>query len=212
VTGDVTLALFDLDKTLLVGDSFRLFGSLGAKGPVQRAILFAYAAVARIGIISNARYKELVLGAVWGSKGADGREVLLRAQLRAMHERALPAALAALRGYRERGDRVAVVTASPDLYVVPFVAEIDPGVVVLASEVEETPAGLRVENLFADAKALAAQQLIDSAAVSAIHVYTDHEHDIPMMQLAHRVVLVNPKPRTVGAVEKAGMPFEVVSW
>ena len=55
------LALFDFDKTLVSRDSFRLLGDLGARSALERGKLFGDAVVAKLGGMTNERYKERVL-------------------------------------------------------------------------------------------------------------------------------------------------------
>lgn len=211
MTDPRTLAIFDFDKTLVARDSFRLFGGLGASGPVERALLFGYAALARIGVISNTRYKVLVLQRVWLRRQAAARAILLTRVQEALQGLVVESTVTALRAHLDRGDRVAVLTASPEFYIAPFLADISPAIELHGSQVQERGGKTRVENLYGKRKAAVAGTLITEMQPGLVHVYTDHEHDIALMRLAGRVSLIRPKAATIAAVEKAGIEFDVLA-
>lgn len=211
MTDPRTLAIFDFDKTLVARDSFRLFGGLGASGPLERARLFGYAALARVGVISNTRYKVLVLRRVWLRRQAAARTVLLARVQAALEGLVIASTDTALRAHLQRGDRVAVLTASPEFYIAPFLADISPAIELHGSQVEERDGKIRVDNLYGKRKAAVAGTLISEMEPGLVHVYTDHEHDIALMRLAGRVSLVRPRAATITAVEKAGIEFDVLA-
>ncbi len=211
MTDPRTLAIFDFDKTLVARDSFRLFGGLGASGPVERALLFGYAALARIGVISNTRYKVLVLQRVWLRRRAAARAVLLTRVQEALQGLVVESTTTALRAHLDRGDRVAVLTASPEFYIASFLADISPAIELHGSQVQERDGKIRLENLYGKRKAAVAGTLITEMQPGLVHVYTDHEHDIALMRLAGRVSLIRPKAATIAAVEKAGIEFDVLA-
>ena len=211
MTDPRTLAIFDFDKTLVARDSFRLFGGLGASGPVERALLLGYAALARIGVISNTRYKVLVLQRVWLRRRAAARAVLLTRVQEALQGLVVESTTTALRAHLDRGDRVAVLTASPEFYIASFLADISPAIELHGSQVQERDGKIRLENLYGKRKAAVAGTLITEMQPGLVHVYTDHEHDIALMRLAGRVSLIRPKAATIAAVEKAGIEFDVLA-
>ena len=155
-----TLAIFDFDKTLVARDSFRLFGGLGASGPAERALLFGYAALARIGVILE--------HPIQGPRAATS---LATAPGSSARRSAHPGA-GGSPGTRRRDDRhrvrahlsavtrVAVLTASPEFYIGPFLADISPAIELHGSQVEERDGKIRVENLYGKRKAAVAGILI----------------------------------------------------
>ena len=205
-----TLALFDFDKTLVARDSFRILGSAGSNGSLQRLGMLGYAVMAKVGIITNTRYKELVLERVWLSRDSASRSELVGEVDELLRDIVVAPVLAALRTHVERGDGVAVLTASPEFYVSPFVHDISPDIRVRGTVVEEGRDGLKIENLFAEAKAVAVAQLISAAGAPTVHVYTDHENDLAVMKLADAITLVEPSRATIAAVNRAGLEFEVL--
>lgn len=206
-----TLALFDFDKTLVSRDSFRLFGSLGAGGAIERSLLFTYAGLAKIGAISNARYKELVIARVWQRLDSSGRDALLDRVRNALAASLIDPAMTAMRGHLERGDPVAILTASPEFYLVRFLEEVSSDIALHGTLFEEVEGRVVVRNLYGERKAVLAVSLITEAAADAVHVYTDHHSDIALMKLADRVSLVDPKRPTIAAVQKAGIAYEVLA-
>ena len=211
MTDRQTLAIFDFDKTMVARDSFRLFSDLCASGSTERALLLGYAALAKVGVISNTRYKAIVVQRVWQRRDAADRAAKLLELHNELAAMIVEPTIAALHDHLERGDRVVVLSASPEFYLAPFLQEVLPGVELRASEIEERNGKIQVENLHGKRKAALAGDLITEMQPGLVHVYTDHEHDLALMRLADRVSLVRPKPATIAAVEQAGIEFEVLA-
>lgn len=205
------LALFDFDKTLISRDSFRLFAELGARSWFERWLLFVYAVSAKLGWIDNRRYKTLVLGRIWRWRSASERDELIDAHKAAMRALSIDSAWMRLHAHLEGGDRVAVLSASPEFYLVPYIASISPEIGVHGSMVRETPEALQVENLFREHKAARAGELIERYGPSRVIVYTDHRDDIELMRLADHVVLVRPQATTRQLLREEGIEFEVLA-
>ena len=110
-----------------------------------------------------------------------------------------------------RGESVAIFSASPEFYLTPFVHSISPDIAVFGSVVEERSGQLQIHNLFREGKAAKAREFIASRTAAHVCVYTDHWHDLSLMRLAERVVLVGPTPATVSAVRRAGIAFETIA-
>jgi phosphoserine phosphatase len=206
----LVLALFDFDKTLVARDSFRLFAEMGACSLFERWLLFAYAASAKLGWLDNQRYKTLVLDRIWRGRSTGEREELIGAHQVAMRALSIDAAWMRLRAHLDSGDRVAVLSASPEFYLVPYIASISPEIGAYGSMVLETPEALQVENLFRECKAARAAELIERYRPSRVVVYTDHRDDIELMRLGDRVVLVRPEATTQQLVRDEGIEFEVL--
>ena len=206
------LAIFDFDKTLIRKDSFRLFGDLGARSAFEKWLLFGYAATCRLGGIDNRRYKELVLGRVWLSRSPDERETLRGELSEAMRSLAIEPAMDRLREHLGKGHRVAIFSASPEWYLVPYVNSISRKIAVFGSGLEERPdETVKVTNLFRERKAEKAREFVAQYSPGRVWVYTDHRDDLELMRLGDRVVLVWPKASTVEAVRNAGIEFEVIA-
>lgn len=205
------LVIFDFDKTLVARDSFRLLGDLGASGRGQRLLFLALAALSKIRLLSNRRYKELVLDRVWRRRSPRQRDEILIRLLDSLRSLTIEPSVAALQDHLQRGDTVAVVTASPEFYVAEFMAQISDAVRVRGSRVVESDKGLHVSNLRGERKAVAGAELISESGAEIVHVYTDHADDLPLMKLANRITLVDPPQATIAAADRAGLDYEILA-
>ncbi|MFT5440978.1 MAG: phosphoserine phosphatase [Myxococcota bacterium] len=204
------LALFDFDKTLVSRDSFRLFGNLGAQSAVRRATLLAYAVLAKLGTFDNRRYKELVLDAVWCGRDQEEQQLLLDTLNSAMGDLAIDSAWERLHQHLGQQDGVAVLSASPEFYLAPYLASVSSEIEVHGSQVVVGEDGVHVDNLYRERKAARARQVIERRRPERVVVYTDHRDDIALMSLADEVVLVRPTGATLSAVRNAGISFETL--
>ena len=116
------LALFDLDGTLTRGDTFRWFvWQLLLAHPARwpRALLLPLPLASYVlGSLDRGGLKGAILRLLFG--GLPRRHVAAHAGRFAasvVPARMFPAAVAALQGHLAAGDRVVVLSASPDLYV-----------------------------------------------------------------------------------------------
>ena len=81
---------------------------------------------------------------------------------------------------------------------------------MLASVLDSGRGRAALTNLYGPAKAEAAAALIDRHHDAAVHVYTDHAHDLPLMHLADEVTLVHPGPATVKVVKESGIDAAIL--
>ena len=205
------LALFDFDKTLVANDSFRLFADMGAGSAIGRGLVFGFAAVCKLGWIDNRRYKELVLDRVWRRRPAEERSKLLREHALAMRSMEIADVWNCLRAHLEAGDVVAVLSASPEFYLAPYLKAVSPAIEVHGSKVDEASAGTTLDNLFRDQKARRAKEIVERVKPRHTVVYTDHIDDVGLMKLADEVHLVRPSERMQEQVREAGIAFEVMA-
>jgi len=205
------LALFDFDKTLVSRDSFRLLGDLGARSALERGKLFGDAVVAKLGGMTNERYKERVLERIWAPRSQAEQAGLLEAHAALLEGLAIDATWTRLQAHLDCGDHVAVLSASPRFYLEPFVAKFAEAIEVHASEVAIEGRRVRVTNLYREAKAECARAIRARLLPERTLVYTDHRDDLPLMQLADHVVLVRPEATTRQRVQQAGIAFEVLA-
>lgn len=206
-----TLALFDFDKTLVSRDSFRLLAEIGARSGFERWLLFGYAVITKLGWIDNRRYKILVLDRIWRGRPNPEREALIDAHKLALRALSIDSAWRRLRAHLESGDRVAVLSASPEFYLEPYLTSISTEIEVHGSKLRESPEALEIENLFRERKAARANELIERYEPSRVIVYSDHRDDIELMRLADHVVLVRPQSATENFVRNEGIEFEVLA-
>ena len=111
-TTDV-LSIFDFDKTLIRGDSFRMFSLLASENLWKKALVLALALGGKAGWINNQRYKEYVLRFVWIKKNEKNRAKILQKLSHRLHQLERPQIVNLLRIHLQQGDRVVVISASP---------------------------------------------------------------------------------------------------
>lgn len=200
----MALAIFDLDNTLLGGDSDHAFGdfliSEGLVDPLtHKARNDAFYEQYKLGALDMAAYTEFAIAAIVG---------LSQTQRDALHEKfmasfvepmMLPAALALLKRHRDAGDYCLIITATNRFVTEPIARRL--GVdAIIATELEQVDgrftgnvAGIpnfqegKVRNLDAWLKQQAGQQSLDNSVF-----YSDSFNDLPLMELVTRAVAVDP--------------------
>ncbi len=202
------LVIFDFDKTLISGDSFRVLSRIAARSPLETLEALALAVVCKLGFLDNTAYKTRVLARLWWSKSAAERTARLGALQRRLESLERASVVALLRQHLDEGHDVLVVSASPAFYVAPFVRRWSDRIEVYASSVEE--GGPVTENLRGERKAVLARRLIDERAPSRVWVYADHLSDLPLIELSDRVRLLQPSARLLRSLRRQRIDFEVV--
>ncbi len=216
----MNLALFDLDGTLLQGDSDHAFGEflirLGwADGDAYRRRNDAFFQQYQQGRLDIAAYVEFCT-APW--RGRDAAE-LAAASARFTDEvaaRALhPAALALVRRHRDAGDELAIVTATNDFITRPIAALFGVGTLI-ATELERDASG-RVTGAihgvpaFRDGKIVRVQQWLAGAGrtladFERCSFYSDSSNDLPLLEHVSHPVATNPGPSLRSVALQRGWP------
>ncbi len=213
----MTLALFDLDHTLLDGDSDYLWGEfLCDQGVVDRA---AYRA-------ENARYyREYHAGNMdiheflqFGLRPLATHEPARLYRWRAAFVAACilpiipPAARALLDRHRAQGHRLAIVTASNRFITAPIAAEL--GVATLLASEPEMLDGRYTGRVtgtpcYREGKVTRVQEwLVDSGeSLAGSWFYSDSHNDLPLLQAVSHPVAVNPDPVLAAHAAKQGWPL-----
>jgi phosphatidylglycerophosphatase C len=201
------LAVFDFDKTLVAGDSFRLFGRIAAASRREHRYTLLLAALCKARLLSNAAYKERVLQRVWHGRAPEAQATILAGLYRQLEGLAHGAIVRRLREHLRLGHQVVVLSASPAFYVAPFVHEVwSRDIEVLASRFGHGEGG----NLYGTRKAEATRRLIEARRPRAVWVYTDHRSDLPLIEMADHVRLVRPSAGLVRTLRARGIAFEVM--
>lgn len=120
------LALFDFDGTITDRDSFVDFLRWSLPGPQLLAgLLRCLPAVLgwKLGLLSRQAGKERVMAQFWGGLplGDFERRCIDYATAR-IPELVRPGAMAAIENHRARGDRILVISASPENWIAPWCA------------------------------------------------------------------------------------------
>ena len=204
------LSIFDFDKTLIRKDSFRIFSLLASEKIWKKELVLFLALCSKAGLISNKRYKEWVLRIVWLTKNEKERERLLQELHLEFRRLQNPNVLNLLKNHIERGDCVVVLSASPAFYLRPYVRFWSKDVEVFGSELQIVNGKIKFQNLYALQKALCAKSIIEQKRPSSVWVYTDHISDLPVIQLADRVRLVNPSVKLCDRLHRLNIAYEIV--
>ncbi len=212
------IAVFDLDRTLIRGDSFHHFLAFMVReypGALVRGwyLPFAYAAH-KLGARDNEWLKTTFLSALFGrtpqknllASGARFAEKLLP-QVR-------PAAIKHLEEHRRLGHYTVLATASPDFYVEPLTSFVEFDEVICTKSRwsrDDTFGGLDGGNCYGEQKFQRVEQAcarLGNAAITAM--YTDHRSDATLLAAADTAYLVNPDRRTERSVVLDGL--QVLDW
>lgn len=189
-TAGKTLALFDFDGTLTDRDSFsdfiRQHNSLWALMWAGLRLGPAVAAM-QLGLRSRQWSKERVMQHFFAPLGA--AEFRRRSEAYAAQrvpQIVRPQGLQCLRGHRDQGHRVVVISASPEDWIAPWcVAE---GVECLATRLERRDGALTGaiagENCRNGEKVRRLCELLDLAAYGEVHAYGDSAGDREMLAIA----------------------------
>jgi HAD superfamily hydrolase (TIGR01490 family) len=214
------LALFDLDGTLLPGDSDHAFGEfvirLGwADGDAWRRRNDEFFADYNAGRLDMEAYVRFATGP-WRDR--DVRE-LHEAQARFVREFARPAlhpaALDLVRRHQEDGDLVAIVTATNEFVTRP-IAELFGVRELIATELERDATGritgaIRGTPAFRDGKIVRvnqwlAQQGFGLGDFASSHFYSDSLNDLPLLERVSHPVATNPSQALQAVAHERGWP------
>jgi len=213
----VQLAIFDLDNTLLEGDSDYLWGQhLIDEGAVARDRFEAgnqrfmrdYEA-GELDIDAFLRFALQPLADHPESSLMAWRETFIDRHIR---PRILPAACALVEDHRRRGHALMIITATNRFVTAPIAALFDIPV-LLATEPEHGPAGYtgRPAGIptFQAGKIEALRAWLDQqeAVFETLHFYSDSRNDLPLLEVVDHPVAVDPDPVLTDAARARGWPM-----
>jgi HAD superfamily hydrolase (TIGR01490 family) len=215
------LALFDLDHTLLDGDSNSLWlNELVTHGLVTPALAERQAAHLRdyeAGRLDIVAYLAFQL-AVFGTRTLSDWQPVLADFIRTkIAPRISTAARQQVAEHRAAGDTLVIVTATHHLLSTPIGALFELPVVAPRAQVYEDRATGHIEGLvcFGAAKIPAVQQWLgerglpgDTLAQACF--YSDSANDLPLLEAVGRPVVVNPDTRLANTAQARDWP--VLRW
>ncbi len=211
------LAIFDLDNTLLGGDSDYLWGQhLMDKGAVAREGFEAenqrYMDAYERGELDIDAFMRFALRPL----AATPHDTLLawRAEFIDTHirPRVLPAARRLVESHRQAGHGLMIITATNRFVTEPIAALFNIPV-LLATEPEFADGAFTGRHqgtpTFREGKITALQDWLDreSAMLEAAHFYSDSRNDLPLLEHVDHPVAVDPDPVLAAEAEARGWPM-----
>jgi len=202
------LAIFDFDRTLISRDSFRSFSLASASTLTHKVCALAMAACAKAGFVDNQAYKAHILQRLWYENTRFDREQFITSFCASLRRFENGPVVWQLKHHVAQNDMVAILSASPELYLRPLAQAWSRHIEVFGTRVSYVGERVVVKNLHGERKADCARGLIADRQPSTVWVYTDHIDDLPLIQLATDVRLVSPSPRLVRALRRLHIKFE----
>jgi len=215
----MALAIFDLDNTLIAGDSDHLWGEWLCREGIVDADTFAarnaqFYADYRAGTLDIHAYLAFALAPLRGRTIEEVSEWQARFLAACIEPIMLPAAKALLRGHRAAGDTLLVITATNEVVTRPIVAalgvehliacgveRVDGVYTGEASGVPSYREG-EVDRLYA---------WLDGRpeTLAGATFYSDSHNDLPLLKRVDYPVAVDPDPELAAQAKAAG--WELIS-
>jgi phosphatidylglycerophosphatase C len=215
------LVIFDFDHTLYDGDSgAHLVAWMIRRHPLRKlaAVLAAPLLLPMVAWLPTRRRG--ISGFLWiGTFGLRGWQALnalidayVQANARSIRARLLPVALEVLHQHRKRGDRVLIATgAPPELAraILDFVAHED--LPVIGSLGKPFLGGfVTAQHCHAQNKV---RMIWDAGYDQVAIAYSDSSADLPLLRIARKPVVVNPKPGNVALFRRVLPPgTPILNW
>jgi phosphoserine phosphatase len=197
--------VYDLDGTILAGNSFHLYMIFLAKAFARRANFLALLALCLpigkrlLKLISHYELKQQIVAV------AARLPLKEHQQFGAKVASLCRARLSGLEGERtEAGEARILATAAPSIYAL-HVGKLLGFQHVISSELRND---VLVETIAAE-KLRAVQSFADDRNLTVECFFTDHYDDIHCAQIASRIVLVDPSERTVEEFARRNFEFSV---
>ena len=211
----MALAIFDLDNTLLGGDSDHLWGEfLCDQGYVDRATFRAkndqFYADYQAGTLDITGYLEFVLASIKGRSIADIRGWHQDFMARYIEPLVLPQALACVDQHRAQGDQLLIITATSRFIAEPVAARYGITDLIASDAIitEGRYSGLPAPNpSFGAGKVLRLQQwLAEHPEQQGVkqYFYSDSHNDLPLLEQVDSPTAVDPDPKLAKIARQRG--------
>ena len=216
----VRLALFDLDGTLLAGDTDELWcnfvidaGRLDRTtfGAANRDVIERYAR----GDITPAEFSAFYAATLGGRSAAEWAPLRARFVATAIMPRLGAAAFALVARHRDAGDRLVLTTATNRFLTEPIAAALDIDDLI-ATDLEVVAGAFtgRTEGVvnMREGKLARMQAWLDAAGLPTSSLrdatfYSDSINDLPLLSAVGTPVVVNPDPRLRAEAARLGWPI-----
>ena len=194
-------AFFDLDRTITDRDSFRYFLEYYYLGKLTKWVyvpwILLFGILRKLRFISLQTFKEKALVSFSGKN-----EIFIRQIGKLFLEKHLldiirKKALRRIRGHRELGHFTFIITSCPDIYVRPFVEYLKcDGYECsrLAYRNSRFIGRIFGRDCFGSEKIRRLKAIVEDRALDLSHsyAYSDHESDLPLLELVGKPVAVTP--------------------
>ena len=200
------LALFDLDGTLIAGDSDHAFGEFmvaqgWVDGQLHRQRNDAFFRQYQAGTLDIAEYIDFTTSAWRDRPLAEQDSLIQRFMAEVMAPQLLAPAHALLQAHRDAGDLIAIVTATNEFITRPIAAAL--GVPhLLAVQLERDAQGRATGHIqglpsFREGKIARVQQWLAGLGLTLAGFersvfYSDSTNDLPLLEIVHEPVATNP--------------------
>ena len=214
----MNLALFDLDGTLIAGDSDHAFGEFmvaqgWVDGQLHRQRNDAFFRQYQAGTLDIAEYIDFTTSAWRDRPLAEQDSLIQRFMAEVMAPQLLAPAHALLQAHRDAGDLIAIVTATNEFITRPIAAAL--GVPhLLAVQLERDAQGRatgRIQGLpsFREGKIARVQQWLAGlgqtlAGFERSVFYSDSTNDLPLLDIVSEPVATNPSPALAAIASDRG--------
>ena len=212
----MALAIFDLDNTLIAGDSDHLWGEfLCDRGEVDaetfRTTNAGFYADYLAGSLDIAAYAAFALGPLAGRTREEIAPLQDAFMNTCIDPLMLPAAAVLLEEHRQRGDRLLIITATNEFITRPIAERLGVGE-LLGCAVEydgERFTGRATGTLtYREGKVLRLKEWLSETGevLDGAWFYSDSHNDLPLLEIVDNPVLVDPDPSLAAAGSSRGWP------
>jgi HAD superfamily hydrolase (TIGR01490 family) len=215
----MSLAIFDLDETLLAADSDHVWG----KFIVEKGLVDAQAYGRqndlfyqdyKAGRLDMHAYMEFVLRPLAGMAVGRLKELQEEYLLSKVEGLILPKAVDLLDWHRKNGDELLIITATNDIVTAPIAARL--GVKNLIATHAEIAGGRVTGKVagvpsFREGKVTRLNEWLEKSGMplEGSCFYSDSHNDLPLLEFVQRPVAVDPDPKLREIAEKRG--WEIIS-
>lgn len=212
----MTLAIFDLDNTLIAGDSDHLWGEfLCTEGMVDetsfRTANEGFYADYQRGELDIMAYLSFALTPLAGRAPQDLQELQDRFIRDCIRPILLPAASELIQKHRDQGDRLLIITATNEFVTKPIAALL--GIEELLGCVVEIKDGLITGSptgtlTYREGKVKRLREWLASEdeRLDGAWFYSDSHNDLPLLEVVDNPVLVDPDPTLALHGRERGWP------
>ena len=213
---DSRFAVFDLDGTLTKKDTYIPFlMNCAIKCGLRNLSIFllpCHILAFKVGLISNEKLKEKFLNAFLGGVKKEKLNFVTRQFVEQLIKKGMRREIVnILHQCRERGDHVILASASFDFYVEEIAERLKVDKIICTrAEIQDQRITGRIadKNCYGNEKARRVLEYFAQFKKKDFIVYTDHYSDLPLIQKASAVYIVDPGHKTRRFLENRGYKID----